>query len=65
MITLLPNDHDQDVTSIRFGRTQHVYYTQATASTYVLLRAYSTYWNKADYLDKLLSKLAAVLKVEA
>jgi len=65
MITLLPNDHAQEVASFRVGRTQHVYYTPAVASTYVLIRAYCTFWNKADYLHKLQPQLAAVLQVAA
>jgi len=63
MITISPNDHVQEVATFGVGRTQHVCYTQAIASTYVLIRANCTYWNKAGYLHKLLPQLAAALQV--
>ena len=65
MITLLPNDHAQDVASFRVGRTHHVFYTPAIATTYVLISVYCMYWNKADNLHKLRLQLAAVLQVPA
>jgi len=65
VITLSPNDRAQEVASFRVGRTQDVFCTPAIAFTYVLIRTYCTYWNKAGYLHKLQSQLAAVLQVLA
>jgi hypothetical protein len=64
-ITLLPNDHAQEVASFGVGRTQHVYYTQAIASTYMLIRAYCTYCNKAGYVHKVQPQLDVVLQIPA